>query len=161
MGGRLVLFGIINRAVTADTRGAPLLGRKKEVGHQDTERPGLGGASPWLRGVLKGCGDSSGRGGGRGRRAGYADPTRRAHLAPTRRVHAGGGRLLGAPAVPLARAAAPHRGQRATAPRAEGLVVPRDSGREPEPLCAFTPQARPEPASAWVLAPLSGCEPRL
>ena len=81
----MVPFEIINRTVTADNRGAPLLGRKKEVGHQYMERLERGEAPPELQGVRKGCRVSSGlRGGGRGRLAGRADPALGAHLAGVR-----------------------------------------------------------------------------
>lgn len=164
----MVSFEIINRTVTADNRGAPLLGRKKEVGHQYTEGLERGEAPPDLQGARKGCRVSSGLGGGRrGRLARRADPALGAHLAGVRRVHAGGWQPPGARAVPVARTAAPHRGHRAAAPRTRASC-PAPRGRSFRgtlaailSLFAFTLQARLEPASAWVLAPLPGCEARL
>lgn len=164
----MVPFEIINRTVTADNRGAPLLGRKKDVGHQYMERLERGEAPPELQGVRKGFRVSSGLGGGgRGRLAGRADPALGAHLAGVRRVHAGGWRLPGNRAVQVARTAAPHRGHRAAALRTRASR-PAPRGRSFRgtlaaslSLFAFTPQARLEPASAWVLAPLPGCEARL
>lgn len=47
---------IINRTVTADNRGAPLLGRKKEVGHQYPERGWRGGTPPDLQGAERATG---------------------------------------------------------------------------------------------------------
>lgn len=98
-----------------------------------------------------------GPGGAAQRRLGDGQTPRGAHLAragrAARLVHAGGGGAR-------ARSPAEGPGLRARAePRArgKGLAVPRDCGREPEPLCAFTPQARPEAGGSWVLAPLPGC----
>lgn len=75
---------------------------------------------------------------------GPADSSRRAHLAGARRVallvHAGGGGLQRPRRCPCP-APQPRPGPRA---HVKGLAVPRDSGREPEPLSAFTTQACPE-----------------
>lgn len=177
-GGRLLSFGIINRAVTPDTRGALLLGRKEGVGQQDTQRPGRGGGASLLSraGVqeelwgtaLAWCprtqraqpagrrapapgGVGSGGGGGLERRPG-AVPAGRAD--PARGTHLAGAR----PAARLLHAGGEHAAAAPRAPRLaptgrvwsfRGTLAGSLSLLEPS-----LPRHVPRPAGAWVLAPL-------
>lgn len=159
-------FGIINRTVTADYRGAPLLGRKKlgtgtRRGRREKKPLRSCRVSETGAGSALGSGWWEGAAGRTCRSSARGSPGRRSEGPCWRLAAAGRSRGAGGPQrSPSQRAqggCTPHSG---LPPRAKGPVLPRDSGREPEPLCLHSPGA---PAAGECLGPSAppGCEARL